>query len=195
MPCLWDMRDPTFRDVDYVEQTVEKLRRIHQKIFGQRRMLSADDVFALVGDMQSNSEKAIFEANQKFGSPTDQAQYEKVCAYADNICCYATAMLYTAPARMHELQLIEGLKGPRMFKHPNGEIKSIRWLNGTTDEFQSMPLCLLKLKLSADILKYSEDLEARSQAKMKDRLEMMLFMKEGHFATELFKVMDMKDGQ
>lgn len=124
MPCLWDMRDPTFRDVDYVEQTVEKLRRIHQKIFNQRRMLSADDVFALVGDMQSNSEKAIYEAEKKYGSPTDLAQYQKLCAFADNICCYATAMLYTAPSRMHELQLTEELKGRGCSSTPTGRTRA-----------------------------------------------------------------------
>lgn len=200
LPCLWDLRSPTFNDMELVNAAFEKSRKEHQRIFKLPQMASLGEVQDLFEEMRANARDAQAAMYREFGANggleevamQEITHFLKVCAFLDKQCSYATAMVFTSGSDHYELELLDKLTSYKLIVDKKGE-KSVRYSNGHIDHMKDVPLCLIKMKLYKELERYDEYMDLRD-SQVKNRLGAWLFEREMQWAEYLFDtVLPMKE--
>lgn len=189
LPAIWDMTSPMYNDMDLVKKSQEKLQRLHQKIFELPQMKSIADCEMLYLQMRSNWHAASYAVAKEMGNGTyDHVERDvggdEYNRRLDKHCSYASAMFFTSPTDLLELELVEQANGLKLITNAFGE-QSVRYSDGTVDKMSEMPLCLIKLKLAYEFDRFSEFLMKRKM-QLKDRLDCFMFKTEMQLACHLF---------
>lgn len=203
LPALWDMCSPKYNDEVLVAKQIAELQREHQKIFELPQMASSDVVEDLLISMIDKYHETFIAMSYAFGDEVLSMSreellridhYRKANSFADNYCSYATAMKFLVHSDQLEKELLEKRDGIKWIECKNGHM-SVQYLDGHIDDLDSVPLCLIKLKLTLEFETMMTDL-TKKRLQDKTRMDTKMTMAEAGRAMHCYeKVMTMKDDQ
>lgn len=188
LPAIWNMLDPTYNDMDCVNESLDELRKAHMKIFELPEMKPIEDVQKLSQEMFEKSKMAMFDSFKKLGFPCGEMcilhYFLKLGAHMDKQCSYASAMLFTSESDRYEMELVRKMTGLKLIVHENGD-KSVRYSDGSIYDMKTVPMGIIKLKLLGELERYPEYIERR-MAENNTRMGAWMLMREKEIAFKLF---------
>lgn len=203
LPALWDMCSPKYNDEVLVTKQIAELEREHQKIFELPKMASSGVVEDLLISMIDKYHETFVSMAYAFGDEVlsmsreellRSGHYRRANTFADNYCSYATSMKFMVHSDQLEKELLEERDGIKWIECRNGHM-SVQYLDGHIDDLDSVPLCLIKLKLTLEFQTFMFAL-MKKKFQAKTRLDTKITMAEVGRAMHCYeKVMTMKDDQ